>query len=132
MPTKEKALNVRAVPARLMREIKAAAGKKGVTVKDWVIEVLGEKVGVVGVLPEPEETPTGKTEESALNPEGCTHGLRDGEGGDSRQSVRVRRAVERPATDTAEVSAESKSSRFDHDPKTCNLYGCLMCKMAKE
>lgn len=44
--------------------------------------------------------------------------------------ARVEVVKEEPVVEA--VPAVARNERPQHDPKTCNLYGCLMCKMAKE
>jgi predicted HicB family RNase H-like nuclease len=37
-------LNIRGVPPELIRKAKAAAALRGITLRDWIIEAVAEKV----------------------------------------------------------------------------------------
>jgi hypothetical protein len=43
---KVKALNIRSVPEKLMREVKTESAKRGMSLREFVLDVLGKRVGV--------------------------------------------------------------------------------------
>lgn len=110
-----KALNIRDVPESILREVKAQSAKKGVTIREFVLEVLARRVGV-------DEGIGGRKASSAK-----------GENGAKKASPEKKAVAEKvsdevcvPEVPTVEVVPEF--NRTAHDVKECRLYGCMMCK----
>lgn len=107
-------LNLRNLDEDLMIEVKAAALRRGVTLRAFVCEVLA---AAVGVSPAGGGTVPGKVRRSAPKPARVV------------EVMNTATAIP-PKTINAPGEVPRLSGRHDHDPKTCRVYRCGACLTA--
>jgi hypothetical protein len=95
-----KSIRIHNAPTALIAQAKAAATMQGVTLREWIMDAMQTRL---------EDAPNG---DIGLAPEG-THAAVTGRWDTVHKPI-MERAVE--------------SARVSHDPKTCRIYGCLVCK----
>ncbi len=116
-----KALNLRNVDPKVIHDLKVGAVSAGMTLREYCLDLLDSHYARSG---------TKKAAKVVLKATDPTRKP-------NRASRRLQGAI--PAQETALTYAnltrkdiqEAKSARPGHDPKTCRVRGCLMCKVAK-
>lgn len=116
------ALNIRTITPELHHRLKLAAFSSGVALDRFCVDIL-----TTGVAQ--------RTEQGTSNPivGGSTPSASSKSQGSSAVELRPHKTVVRGSNPRPETnSIVDTRPRQSHDIKTCRIYGCLMCKMAKE